>query len=199
MSNIELNDEDGECYSEYEEHLKPIVKRGTFEQFLAVYVPSHMDDDFYFMLACEYNRLDMAQHIYNNVSDINLDGEEEDINALSLAIKEGNLDVVRWLLTLDGITVQDKLVGDAPLVNYAVNSDFPSDIIMRLIDLGARPRGCESDSYPLFDSLERNRFDIAEYLVMHGFVCPTDLSGFDLHMSSEAWSFLDNYSSSMLR
>lgn len=197
---------DGECYSEYEANLKPLVKRGTYEQFLAVYIPDYKDDDWYFQLACEYNQLQMAQYIYNNAPDIDVDGTEEDVNPLSMAVRENNIDIVRWLLTLDGVNVRGKTVEDYPVLTYAVHHQFPSDIIIKLIDLGARPHqhDKEWDMYPLHEALEQNRLDVAMHLLMHDFdpylyLRYEEMTAFDCNMSPKAESLLHNYPSIMLR
>ncbi len=205
--NVELgHDSDGECYSEYEANLKPLLKRGTYEQFLSIYIPGQTDDSWYFMLACESNQMKMAEHIYNTVPRINVNGYEEDLNALSLAAQNKNMDLVRWLLTLNGVDVRGKFVRDYPLLTYAVSCGFPSDIIMKLIDLGARPTeyDAEFEIYPLQDALKDNRLDIAMYLLMHDFdpyfYLPDDeMTAFDCEMTPEAESLLFNYRSIMLK
>jgi hypothetical protein len=195
---------DGECYSEYEANLKPLVKRGTYEQFLAVYIPDYMDDDWYFLLACEYNQLKMAQYIYNNAPDIDVDGTEEDVNPLSMAVRENNIDIVRWLLTLDGVNVRCKTVEDYPVLTYAVHHQFPSDIIIKLIDLGARPHqhDTEWDMHPLHEALEQNRLDVAMHLLMHDFdpyFHLDEMTAFDCEMTPEAMSLLLNNRSILLK
>jgi hypothetical protein len=199
-------EDDGECYSLYEANVKPIVKRGTFEQFLAAYIPNHADDYFYFMLACEHNHLDMAQYIYNNVTELNINGESDEINPLSFAVENCHVDVVRWLLTLEGIDMNCVCGHDYPVLTRAVQMQLPSDIIMRMVDLGARPQegDSESDLNPLHDALEQNRLDIAMHFLMHDFdpylyLDYHEMTAFDCEMSPQGESLLVNNRSIMLK
>jgi hypothetical protein len=201
------HEDDGECYSEYEANLKPVILRGTYEQFLAVYSPGYVDDDWYFLLACESNQLRMAQYIYNNAPKVDVDGFANDVNPLSMASMNNNIDVVRWLLTLNNVNVRGKTVEDYSLLTNAIIEDFPSDIIMKMVDLGARLHEFDCytwDEHPLYNALKRNRLDIAMYLLMHDFdpffVCkeyPRTL--FERTMSPEAKSLLLNYRTIMMK
>lgn len=196
--------EDGEYYSKYEAKLKPIVKRGTFEQFLAVYVPKKADDEFYFMIACECGRLDMAQHIYESVDDLEINGHNNEENPLCFAIHRCHTRVVRWLLTLDGIDVNIFCEFDYPALGYATNLRFPSDIIMRMVDLGASlDIDYDDDNNPLHIALEENRLDLVMYFLMHGSdPCArmdyNDGTAFNCDMTPEAMSVLLNHRSIFL-
>lgn len=202
------HEDDGECYSEYEANLKPVILRGTYEQFLAVYTPGYVDDDWYFLLACESNQLKMAQYIYNNVPKVDVDGFANDVNPLSMATLNSHVDVVRWLLTLNNVNVCNKTVGDHSLLTKAVRRNLPSDIIMKMVDLGARLHKYDRyawGEHPLHCALENNRMDIVMYLLMHDFdPCLTseedpDMTAFDCDMTDEAKSLLFNYRSVMLK
>lgn len=195
-----LRIEDSENYSNYEAKLKPIVKRGTFEQFLAVYIPKKQDDEFFFGIACGCGRLDIAQHIYSNVDDLSINGDCDALydSPLAYATTNCHTKTVRWLLTLPGINVDCYCGLDYPILVYTILYDFPSDIIMRLVELGAPSHAEDEPEFlPLHLAVDKSRLEIVNCLLLNGFnpceINIDSMTAFEYVKTDEIKFILDNY------
>jgi hypothetical protein len=194
-------------HPEYFRKLAPIVLNGTYEDFLSVYIPGKANDFEHFFAACTYGRLDIAQYIHANVNNLPIRGIDADCSEdpLFFAIFNNHEHVVRWLLSLDGISVNDKnwYGYDYTPLQYAVAKNFSSDIIMRMVDLGAKLNLTtmlyDDDHHPLLHAISNNRMDLVIYFLISGYN-PYNPTVFNVTgITSEATSLLYNYQSVMLK
>ena len=135
-----------------------------------------VDSNFMMLLMhnfCEIGNLDIVKSIVNIGININKK-DRNGLSALMCSCKENQLNIVRYLLSLD-VCIDDVSLNKETALMYAINNDF--DIVRELIEHKANINLSNSKGEtPLMMAIVKKDVNLVKYLLKHG----ADVSAKDL-------------------
>jgi hypothetical protein len=142
----------------------------------------HRLDNYWFEAACHYDNVEVAQWLYKNSGyRLKLNGikKYESSCALISAMQGSAYNVLRWLLTLEGLDVNIKVTSgllldsyEGSALGYAIQCKFPEDIIIAFLEKGAKKLPSEKLIVSqIKNGMTSSHANVVSQLLLHGANC----------------------------
>lgn len=145
------------------------IRDGNNLEFMRLYPTYQQHKDKLFEVACEFANMEAAQYLFQQGADVN--GENEPDNCpFMYALRSRHFDLIRWMLTLPDLdpNVQMDCDGFYNGLSFAIDKNFPSDIIDSMLDRGAEISENYGDFYPLSMAVHKGNSPVIALLLIWG-------------------------------
>lgn len=145
------------------------VRDGNNAEFFRLYPQFSEHKDALFEVACDFGNLYAAQFLYQEGANVN--GEDEPDNCpFMFALRSRNLEMIAWMLTLSDMNANVQMDCDGYYngLAFAIDNNFPVDIMDSMIICGAEISEANGDFYPLSMAAHKGNAQAVALLLLHG-------------------------------
>lgn len=145
------------------------VRDGNNAEFMRLYPQFSAYKDNLFVVACDFGNLEAARYLFEQGANVNGADEVDDCPFL-FALRSRNLEMIAWMLTLPDMSADVQMDCDGYYngLAYAIQNNFPLDILHMMIENGAPISEEHGEFYPLSMAAHMNNAPAAALLLLRG-------------------------------